>query len=272
MDIKLIAIDIDGTLVNSRGQLTPKVKETIKQATAQGIKVVICTGRPLAGVTELLAQLDLADQDDQYVVCFGGAVVETTSGKLIFKKGISYDDFVDLEAIARKLNLHFQAINTDRIYTCNKDIGYYTLYEANLVSMPISYRTPEEMREISLVKAMYIEDAEILDPAIAKQEYFEPIKDRLDLMKTAPFYYEAYAKDVNKGNALVKLCEILDLTADNVMAIGDEENDISMLKFAGTSVAMGNAVPAVKEVATHHTVDNDHDGVAQAIRELALKK
>ena len=91
-------------------------------------------------------------------------------------------------------------------------------------------------------------------------------------MKTAPFYYEAYAKGVNKGNALVKLCEILDLTADNVIAIGDEENDISMLKFAGTGVAMGNAVPAVKEVATHHTVDNDHDGVAQAIRELALKK
>lgn len=88
----------------------------------------------------------------------------------------------------------------------------------------------------------------------------------------APFYYEAYAKGVNKGNALVKLCEILDLTADNVIAIGDEENDISMLKFAGTGVAMGNAVPAVKEVATHHTVDNDHDGVAQAIRELALKK
>lgn len=87
MDIKLIAIDIDGTLVNSKGQLTPKVKETIKQATAQGIKVVICTGRPLAGVTDLLAQLDLADQDDQYVVCFGGAVVETTSGKLIFQKG-----------------------------------------------------------------------------------------------------------------------------------------------------------------------------------------
>lgn len=64
MDIKLIAIDIDGTLVNSKGKLTPKVKETIKQATAQGIKVVICTGRPLAGVTDFLAQLDLADQDD----------------------------------------------------------------------------------------------------------------------------------------------------------------------------------------------------------------
>lgn len=267
-EIKLIAIDIDGTLVDSSGKLRPKVIQTVKQAKDKGIKVVLCTGRPLPGVKPLLRQLDLDEQDDQYVVCFGGAVVETTSGKTLFEKGITYNDFVDLEAIARKLQLHFHAISTDRIYTCNKDLGYYTLYEANLVSMGISYRTPEEMRDVPLVKAMFVEDAETLDPAIAKREYFLPLNDRLDLMKTASFYYEAYAKGVNKGNALLKLCEILGITEENIMAIGDEENDLSMLKIARLGVAMGNAISKLKEVADQITTDNDHDGVAEAIAKV----
>ncbi|KRL76254.1 sugar-phosphatase [Ligilactobacillus equi] len=270
-EIKLIAIDIDGTLVNSKKELTEGVKVAIKEAKNQGIKVVICTGRPLPGVTKLLKELELDNQDDQYVVCFGGNVVETTSGKPLYQNGISYEDFVDLESIARKKNLHFQVISPDRIYTSNKDIGYYTLYEANLVSMGISYRTPEEMKDIPMVKGMFIDEPEILDPAIADRTYFAPLEDRLEFTKTAAFYYEAYTKGVNKGTALDKLCDILGLTADNVMAIGDEENDIPMLEFAKTAVAMENAVPAVKEVVNELTADNDHDGVAKAIKRLALK-
>lgn len=84
-EIKLIAIDIDGTLVNSKKELTEGVKVAIKEAKNQGIKVVICTGRPLPGVTKLLKELELDNQDDQYVVCFGGNVVETTSGKHYIK-------------------------------------------------------------------------------------------------------------------------------------------------------------------------------------------
>ena len=76
---------------------------------------------------KLLAELGLDNDDNQYVVSFGGAVVQSTSGKVIYHQGLTYEDFVDLEAIARKMNLHFQVISPDRIYTCNKDIGYYTL-------------------------------------------------------------------------------------------------------------------------------------------------
>ena len=82
---------------------------------------------------------------------------------------------------------------------------------------------------------------------------------------------EDNTKGVSKGNAVAKLCEELGLTAENVMAIGDEENDISMIEFAGIGVAMENAVPAVKEAANEITVDNDHDGVAKVIEKFALK-
>lgn len=165
-NIKMIAIDIDGTLVNSKKQVTLRVKQAIKMAKEKKIKVVICTGRPLTGVKALLQELELDAQDDQYVVCFGGAATYTTSGELIDERPISYEDYIDLEALARKLRLHFHAVSEDRLYTADRNIGDYTLYEANLVSMGISYRTPEEMRNIKLIKSMYVDEPEVLDAAI----------------------------------------------------------------------------------------------------------
>lgn len=268
MAIKMIAIDIDGTLVNSQKELTVGVKAAIAKAKAAGIKVVICTGRPYSGVKSLLKELDLDGQKDQYVVCFGGAVTYATAGELIDEKPLTYEDYVDLEALSRKLGLHFHAVSQDRLYTANRDIGDYTLYEANLVSLGISYRSPEEMRGIKLIKAMFIDDAKILDVAIKHQELFEPLKERLVFTKSAPFYYEANAIGVNKAHALRVLCNKLNLTAENVMAIGDEANDLSMIKFAGHGVAMGNAIPDVKAVAQEMTADNDHDGVAVAIEKV----
>lgn len=269
MKIKLIAIDIDGTLLNTHGKLTDKVKAAIKQAINAGIKVVIATGRPLSGTKNLLQELSLDDKADQYVVCFGGAVVQSTNGRVIYRKGIEYSDFCDLEALARKKQLHFHVISLDRIYTCNRDIGKYTLHEANLVNLPVSYRTPEELRDIPLIKGMYIDEPAILDERIGNRSDFDYLK-QFDFMKTAPFYFEAYAKGVNKGSALQHLCDELGITSENVMAIGNEENDIPMIKFASCGIAVNNATPPTLEAANIVVADNDHDGVAEAIK-MAMK-
>lgn len=266
--IKMIAIDIDGTLVNSEKQVTPRVKVAIRRAKEQGIKVVICTGRPLMGVKPLLQTLGLDAQDNQYVICFGGAATYATGGELINEYPISYNDYIDLEALSRKLKLHFHAISEDRIYTADKDIGEYTLHEANLVSMGISYRTPEEMQHIKLIKSMYVDDPKTLDLALQQQELFTELQDRVTFTKSTPFYYEANATGVSKGHALQMLCAKLQLTSDDVMAIGDEANDLSMIQFAGCGVAMGNAISEIKAAAQKTTTDNNHDGVALAIEAI----
>lgn len=110
-DIKLIAIDIDGTLVNSKKKITPAVKQAVLRARQAGMQIVICTGRPLSGAQQYLDELGLNNQADQYVVSFNGAVVETTNGQVIFKQGLNYEDYIDLEAIARKLKLHFHSVS-----------------------------------------------------------------------------------------------------------------------------------------------------------------
>lgn len=270
-DIKLVAIDVDGTLVNQKKELMPAVRDAVIEATQQGTKVVICTGRPLPGVVDILKKLQLDNQDDQYLICFGGAAVATTSGHEIYQQGITYDDYIDLEAIAFKMGLHFQVLNFDKIYTPNRDLGYYTIFRAMTVAMPVAYRTISEMKDIPIIKGMFIDAPEVLDKAIKDRRYFSQVEDRMELTKTAPYYYEAYAKGVSKGSGLKKLCEKLGIKAENVMAIGDEANDLSMIKYAGTGVAMGNAIPEVKATADEITDDNEHDGVAKILQKLVLK-
>lgn len=95
MSVKLIAIDMDGTLLNEHSELNPATVQAINAANAQGIKVVICTGRPLSGVTPFLKQLGIAGEDN-YVITFNGSMVQTITGKIITGLTLSHDDYIDI--------------------------------------------------------------------------------------------------------------------------------------------------------------------------------
>ena len=155
MSIKLIAVDIDGTLLNSQRQVTPEVFQAIQDAKAAGVKVVIATGRPIPGVLPLLEELNL-NQDGDYVITFnGGLVQETSTGNELIRETLSYEDYLDIEVLANKLGVHSHAITKDGIYTSNRNIGRYTVHESTLVHMPIYYRTPEEVAEkVKQVKSL----------------------------------------------------------------------------------------------------------------------
>lgn len=268
MSIKLVAVDIDGTLVNDQRQVTPDVYEAVQEAQAQGVKVVVATGRPLPGVKNLLRELNL-DQGDNYVITFNGALVQHTgTGKDIISEGMSYDDYMDIELLSRKLGVHMHAITMSGIYTANRDIGAYTVHESYLVSMPIFYRTPEEMADKQIVKMMFIDEPEILDAAIAKLP--ESFYERFTIVKSAPFYLEILSKKASKGTAVQRLAKELGLSLDQTMAIGDEENDRSMLEAVGNPVVMENGKSELKAIAKYITKSNNDSGVAHALREWVL--
>ncbi len=266
--IKLVAIDVDGTLLDSKRRLTLNVEKTIKKALSKGIKIVLCTGRPAAGTRHIQKRLGLDDRDDQYIVSFGGSQVVTTNGKILAETPLTYQQYSSLEMLARQKDLHFHALSQDRIYTANRDIGRYTVNESLLDDLPISYRTPEEMKSIKIMKAMFIDEPDVLDQAMEDKKPFDALKSDLVFAKSAPYYLEVNAKEVNKGVALEQLCQILQLTPQNVAAIGDQENDLSMIRFSGYGVAMGNAIPEVKAQANVVTDDNDHDGVATILEKI----
>ncbi|MGT2926364.1 sugar-phosphatase [Streptococcus cuniculipharyngis] len=268
MPVKLIAVDIDGTLITSQKEITPEVFEAVQEAKAAGIKVVITTGRPIAGVTHLLEKLKLTERGD-YVITFNGALVQdVASQEDLVKETLSYDDYLALEFLARKLGVHMHAITKEGIYTANRNIGKYTVHEAQLVNMPVFYRTPEEMADKEIVKIMFIDEPELLDQAIAQipAEFY----DNYTLVKSQPFYLEVVAKTVSKGNAIIHLADKLGIDMADTMAIGDEENDRAMLEVVATPVVMENGNPELKKIAKYITKSNDDSGVAYAIRKWGL--
>ncbi len=268
MAIKLIAIDIDGTLVNDRKQLTQHTIDTVTKARQKGIKVVLCTGRPITGVSQYLKPLDIQG-DDEYVVTFNGSLAQTISGTPIVSHNITLEDYIDLEAIARKANIHFHMETLDHIYTANRDISPYTVAEAFLVQMPIRFRMPEEITDdLTISKGMFVDDPKLLSAFI--KDFPEELKERFYVVQSEPYFYEAMNKQASKGNAIAELATKLGFASDEVMAIGDQGNDLTMVKFAGTGVAMGNAIDEVKATAQFVTKTNEEDGVAYAIEKFAL--
>ncbi|MFB9770695.1 sugar-phosphatase [Lactiplantibacillus modestisalitolerans] len=268
MSIKIIAIDMDGTLLNEHSALNPATIKAVKDASAQGIKVVICTGRPLSGVTPFLEQLDLQG-DDNYVITFNGSMAQTVTGKIITSHTVTHEDYIDIEALSRKLNIHCHVESEDHIYTANRDISPYTVGESSLVNMQIRYRTSEEMRpDLPIVKCMYIDKPELLSAAI--KQIPQSFYDRFYIVQSEPYFLEFMNANASKGQTLSALADYLHVNVDEVMAIGDQGNDLSMIEYATHGVAMGNAIPAVKQAAKYETKTNVEDGVAHAIRTWAL--
>lgn len=264
MAIKLVAIDIDGTLLNSNKEITAKTKDVITEAKSRGVKIVLATGRPYPGVVAALKELNLEEFGD-YVITYNGSLVqESDTQKALVSYGLSYANFIEIEAMARQVGSHLHTIDTNCIYTANHHISPYTIHEVGLTGMPLYYRSIDQMTaEMAIVKMMMIDEPAILDEAITKiPEWF---KEKYTTAKSADFYYEILNKQANKGQALHELAQHLGIDQKETMAIGDNENDLSMVEYAGLGVAMANSVPVLKNAADVVTNSNDQDGVAQAI-------
>lgn len=267
MAIKLVAIDIDGTLINDQRQITPKTVAALKKATAAGVKVVLCTGRPMTGVTAYLKELGIADQDDEYVVSFNGGLAQSTSGNVIVNHSISFDDYADWENFCLKQGVHSQIETRDYIYTTNQDLSKYTIYESGLVDMPVHYRSMDEMArerdQYIVAKAMMVDEKDKIDTALAHLP--QDLRDRFSIVRSEDFYLEFMHPSASKGQTLKTLSEQLDIKQDEVMAFGNAQNDNSMIEFAGIGVAMGNSIPETLKIADVTVADNNHDGVAEAV-------
>ncbi|MBD3681211.1 sugar-phosphatase [Stenotrophomonas sp. Br8] len=267
--IELVAIDMDGTLLDPAHKLTPRVKQAIAQARALGVHVVLTSGRPVPGLVPFLHELGIDGDDDYCIACNGGLVQRIGPRETVVEYPLSFDDFVYCEQVAREIGVHFQALDAQRMYTPNQDISIYTVADSHLSRMPLSYRRVADMDPgMSFIKLMMIDEPEVLDAAIARLP--TALTERFAVLKSAPFFLEVFDRRAGKGPSLQKLAEHLGIDRANVMAIGDQENDLTMLQYAGTSVAMGNAIDAVKATARFETATNADEGVAKAIERHVL--
>ncbi|WP_339183668.1 sugar-phosphatase [Oceanobacillus sp. FSL W7-1293] len=266
---KLVAIDIDGTLLNSRQEITKEVKDAIQAAIKKGVRIVLCTGRPIFGVNPFIEQLELNNEND-FVITFNGAFVQNTQTKeVVVQNDLTYGDLNDLYELSKTLDSPMHYFDLNNMYTPNKMINLYTIYEAHSNRLPIYYRPMAETPEdIVIPKVMFVEEETRLDRII--ENIPDTFKEKYMMIKSTPFYLEILHPMVSKANAIKQLAEKLSIKKEEIISIGDGGNDLSMIEYAGCGVAMGNATPAVKAAADFQTLSKDENGVAYAIEKLVL--
>lgn len=272
--IKTILLDIDGTLTNTEKVITPRTREALLKAQDQGVRLALASGRPDQGLYKWAKELAM-DTHHGIFVCYNGArVVDCQSGEVLFDQCLSASEakavlrylqnFAVTPIIARGEYMH-----TTDVFGCTIDYhgGPFNVIEYESRSndyILCEHRDLSEWVDFPVEKILTAASPEYLQSHY--KEMRAPFTDQLNCMFTGDFYYEYTAQGVDKARAIDAAFTRLGITGEEMMAFGDAENDLGMLKYVGRGVAMGNASEEVKAAADEVTSDNDHDGIAEALK------
>lgn len=265
---KIIALDMDGTLLNDEKVITQRTKDALIKAREKGVKVVLASGRPVDGLKKYLKELNLVS-DEEYVLSFNGSLVQKVkSEEVLYEIGLTGKDLHYLYDISQNLGVNIHAFSTTKgLITPN--ISKYTEVEANLNGIDINVCDFNEISEDEhIVKVMFIDDEKIIDKVI--KELPNEVEERYKVVRSAPYFLEEINKESGKATGLAALAKYLNVSKDNIIAVGDAGNDLDMIQYAGLGVAMGNADESVKQVADYITADNNNDGIAEVIEKFIL--
>jgi hypothetical protein len=272
---KILAIDMDGTLLDSNDDITETNLRAVKDALNQGIKVVIATGRIFAAVKHYANILGL----QTYVISSNGAVVsDATGSNIIYTKPMDVTAAAECIKIAKKYDIYYHLYSNNVLYTeqlAYSSWGYAKLNEKLPPEERIAIRRVDDGVDFVLhsgydiVKLVMIDD-DLNKLAKARSEAMSI--PSLAISASMPNNFEVMAEGVSKGKALQMLAQHYNVAMEETAAIGDSENDLSMLECVGLPIAMGNAIDAVKELAKYIAPSNDQDGVAYALSHYIMNE
>lgn len=267
--IKLIAIDLDGTLLNTQHEMTERAEKVLKSAMSQGVRIVIATGKTFASAKHLVKRLGLTTPGiyNQGTITFNNdgsvhsqQIIDTMLARQIITFAEDRDYLVGVYSgsriLVRKMSKRMDELTTHFHEPSPEEVGpLQNILDTTPVNKIIAIAPDDSRRIMALRWQLSIQigsGARLLSAGI-------------------PDEIEVLPPNTSKGSALKVLLKEMGITANQVMAIGDGENDVEMLQMAGLGVAMGNANDHVKSVANTTTKTNDEDGVAEAIEKYVLK-
>ena len=265
---KLIAIDMDGTLLREDKSVSERTKNAIKLAKEKGVYVVIATGRPIDGVSRYLEELDMLGENDYVLSYNGGLVLKTKSREVVSKTVLTGSDLHYLHNLSKELGVNIHAFSEVHGLITPKN-SKYTEVEANINGIRIAINDYSDIEDDhSIIKVMMIDEPEVLQKAIDNLP--KEVYEKYTVVRSAPFFLEFLNKKVNKGTGVELLAKHLNIKQEEIMTFGDAGNDLDMIVYAGMGVAMANAFDEVKEAANYITDSNENDGVAKAIEKFVL--
>lgn len=271
MAVKLIAVDLDGTLLTSRNTISPETLRTLQVVHGMGIKVVLASGRPLSGVMPFETQLGL-EGPEEYAVVFNGAVVQDLSGKVLMSQEMNYRDFEVMLRLQRlaHVNLHFET--TKRFWTLDRDLSVQMQINAALTDNEIRVRERKEIpKDFTFNKVGFTcaKDSDQIEKLWNSIPYWA--FESYDIVRSLDNCIELNGIGASKGNALMDLAQRLKISPEDVMVFGDQGNDVSMFENPSfKKIAMGNAIEDIKEKADFVTDDNNHNGIAKALKKFVI--
>ncbi|WP_042164283.1 Cof-type HAD-IIB family hydrolase [Paenibacillus gorillae] len=262
---KLIAIDVDDTLLNDELIVTDGTRAALEQAIAQGVTVTLATGRMYASARKIADQIQL----NVPIITYQGSLVKTLlDGQVLYERSVPTEITRLLYAFAKEKGLHLQFYVDDVLYVA-EDNDRARAYSA-LSKIPyVVADDVEALLDKPNTKLLMIDEPDYLDQIA--EELKPLISDKVHMTKSKAHYLEFTHKEGTKGHALRFMAEHLGCSIEQTIAIGDAWNDREMIEAAGLGVAMGNAVPALKELANYVTLSNNEDGVKHVIDKFVLK-
>jgi Cof subfamily protein (haloacid dehalogenase superfamily) len=262
---KLVAFDLDGTLLGEELLLRPRVLAAIEKMRERGVQGCIVTGRMYQAALPFVRQLQFTAP----VVCYqGAAVVDPQTDDVLQDTPLPNGEALELDAYAREHGLHIQLYANDRYY-CEQRNQYVALYAKISGVEPIvvpSLRTQFELWDST--KAVMIAEPEVILEHLPRVQKL--CGDRAYVTRSIAYFLEVMNSKVNKGKSLEIVARYLGIPMSDVLAIGDSWNDAPLLQAAGFGVAMGSAPAELRNVADAIVADVENDGVAEAIERYVL--
>lgn len=285
---RLVAIDLDGTMLNQYGIITEETKDVIKKVQEKNVEVIIASGRAINSVKNFSKEIN----SQNYFISGNGAITyDIQKDKILYENILSKQKVLQIIKVCEENSIYYNVYTENGIIA--KSLNYNTLYyykdnlskpEENQTHINIVENVYEyiEQREEKILKIMICDEHQSVFNSIIRKlkeisqiEVLEVshmsrkiIKQGTEEIKLEYFYTEVSAQNVDKWNAIENLIKILGISKEEVVAIGDNANDLKMIQNAGLGIAMGESAPYIKQSADKVALGNDENGVAQALEEI----
>ncbi|GHV87352.1 haloacid dehalogenase [Spirochaetia bacterium] len=269
-NIRMLALDLDDTLLRSDLTISYRTRNVIKRAEAQGVVVVLASGRIPAAMDQFARLLGL-NKRPGYLICNNGTIIqESHTGKLVYESTIDIDAALTAYDLAVAEGFAVQIYEDDIMYVSRSN--EFANYDQKLTGLrQVVVENFRAMVAEGCHKLLIPGDPMLLNPLESILRTY--LGDDITLFTSKNYYLEILPAETDKGTALAKVAELLAIKQENVLAIGDSMNDEAMLRWAGTGVAMVNGDERIKGIASLVTEkSNDDDGVAEVIEKYILGK
>lgn len=262
----VLALDLDGTLTNSKKEITHGVKTALWKFADCGGKIILASGRPTYGIVPVARELELEKKGGYILSYNGGCVTDCMTGEIVYQSPLPDKSVPVLASQAKEYDVNILTYQDEFIVTEDPE-EQYCQKESWINHMKIKKVDRfAEYVDFPVIKCLMTGDGEYLQSIEEKMKAYW--RDDLSICRSEPYFLEVTAKDIDKAKTLDKILASIGKSRSKLIACGDGFNDMSMISCAGIGVAMANASLAVKDLADYIAPSNDEDGIADVVSQL----